>query len=215
MSDQPGDFADLIGQVVRALDTMQVPYVIGGSVALTAWATPRTTHDLDLVVDLPASRVPEFCAHFGPDRYFIDADAMLASFGQWDQSSLGMYSFTDMDSGIKVDLFPLRPGDPTQQEAISRRVFVELLEGQRAAVYAPDDLLVQKLQWYSMGQSERQLGDCLNLLLTDLKRPEPLIAWDYVGSWATRLGPTVQEAWTTLKEAVELTSRGPEEGTPE
>jgi hypothetical protein len=214
MSDYTSDFADLIGQVVRTLESMQVPYVIGGSVALTAWATPRTTHDLDLVVDLPASRVPEFCTHFSADRYFIDADAMLASFGQWDQPSMGMYSFTDMDSGIKVDLFPLRPGEPAQQEALSRRVIVELLEGQRAALYAPDDLLVQKLQWYSIGQSERQLGDCLNLLLTDLKRPKPLIAWDYVEKWVTRLGPTAQQAWTTLKEAVELAKQEREEHTP-
>src|SRR5207244_3099730 len=144
---------ELTKQVVSVLERMSVPYMIGGSVALMMWAAPRMTHDLDLVVDLPAKRIPEFCAHFPTDHYFIDADAMRAAFQQRNQPGLGMYSFIDMDTGFKVDLFPLRPGDAAQQAALKRRIIVELVEGQRAAVYAPDDLLVQKLRWYSAGES--------------------------------------------------------------
>jgi hypothetical protein len=127
------DEADLLKEIVNVLESMGVPYMVGGSVALTAWAIPRLTHDIDLVVDLPEDRIVEFCSHFSPDRYYIDADVMRSAFEQRNQPGMGMYSFTDMDTGLKVDLFPLRPNDPAQQAALSRRVVVEILEGSRAS----------------------------------------------------------------------------------
>lgn len=192
---------ELLRQVITVLESMAVPYMIGGSVALIAWASPRMTHDLDIVVDLPEARISEFCAYFSAERYFIDPAVMREAFERRDQPSLGMYSFIDMDTSFKVDLFPLRPTDEAQQAALGRRMTVEILEGLYADLYAPDDLLVQKLRWYAMSGSERQFRDCLSLALTDWKRPTALIAWDYVEDWATRLGPEVQQAWANVKRA--------------
>ncbi len=197
------DEADLIRYVVGVLEGLQVPYVIGGSVALSVWAVPRMTHDLDLVIDLPAEQIGAFCAQFPTDRYALDPAALRAAFRQRERASLGMYSFTDMETGLKVDLFPLRPGDPAQQAAMGRRRMVEIVEGQPAAVYAPDDLLVQKLRWYAASESERQFRDCLNLLITDLGRPTPQIAWEYITGWADQLGPPVQRGWAALQAAVQ------------
>src|SRR5215217_1614086 len=99
---------ELLAHLTAVLEEMGVPYMIGGSVALGVWASPRQTHDLDIVLDLPLERIPEFCARFPPDRFYIDAAAMFDAFRQPSAPSQGMYSFIDMDSGFKVDLFPLR-----------------------------------------------------------------------------------------------------------
>lgn len=192
----------LLAQVVRVLEEMGVPYMIGGSVALSVWAVPRTTHDIDVVVELPGERIPEFCSAFPSDRYFIDPEVMGDAFRQLNRPGLGMYSFVDMETGIKVDLFPLRSNDEAQRVALSRRERASFLPGTSGAVYAPDDLLVQKLRWYAASDSERQFRDCLNLVTTDLKRPTSLIDWGYVEGWAERLGPDVQQAWARVKAAV-------------
>lgn len=205
------DEAALLERVAGILEEMQVPYMIGGGVALAVWAIPRTTHDFDIVVDLPEERITEFCSHFPPDKYYIDADAMQNAFRHRDQSSLGMYSFIDMETGIKIDLFPLRPNDSAQQEALARRVTAEVLEGLVAVVYAPDDLLVQKLRWYAASNSERQLQDCLNLVLTDLQRQTPLISWDYVEDWTNRLGAEVYQAWRAVKTLAMKANKLPSE----
>jgi len=194
---------DFTRNVVGALETMSVPYMIGGSIALNAWAVPRTTHDLDIAVDLSEERIAEFCAYFSPERYFIDPEAMRAAFLHRDAIGLGMYSFHDMDTGFKVDLFPLRTNDPAQQTALTRRMKMDVIGNLQAYVCAPDDLLIQKLRWYVAGNSERQFRDCLNLVLTDLKRPTPMIARSYVDGWAAQLGPEVQRAWEIVKEATE------------
>lgn len=193
--------------------------MIGGGVALAVWAVPRMTHDLDIVVDLPENRISEFSSHFTPNRYYIDPEMMLDAFQHREQPSLGMYSFTDLHTGGKVDLFPLRPTDPAQQAALTRRVVIEILEGFAAAVYTPEDLLIQKLRWYAATGSERQFRDCINLILTDLKRPSPMISVDYVSRWVENLGADVQQAWSDLRSATSIAnSEGAgntqEQGTP-
>ena len=145
----------------------------------------------------------EFCRYFPADRFFIDPIAMRAAFAGRNSPSLGLYSFIDLQTGLKVDLFPLRRSDPAQQAAIGRRVDVEVLEGQHASVYTPTDLLVQKLRWYAMGESERQFRDCLNLVLSDLRRPRPQIAWAEIDHWARQLGPAVRRAWQMVRAAAE------------
>jgi hypothetical protein len=199
------DNKELVAQVVSVLEDMHVPYLIGGSVALSVWATPRMTHDLDIVVDLPEHLMADFCSRFSTERYSVDADMMRASFSLKSHAGMGMYSFIDSEVGLKVDLFPLRDNDPAQQFALSRRIMEEVAEGVRAYVYTAEDLLIQKLRWYALSESERQFSDCLNLLLTDLNRAVPLISLDYVENWAIRLGPEVQAAWEQLKVAVRRT----------
>lgn len=78
-----------------------------------------------------------------------------------------------------------------------------MLEGQHASVYTPADLLVQKLRWYVMGESERQFRNCLNLVLSDLRRPTPQIAWLEIDRWALQLGPAVLRAWQTVRAAAD------------
>lgn len=194
-----------VSRVVAVLKDMHVPYMIGGSVALSVWATPRMTHDLDLVVDLPDHLIADFCSRFSDERYHIDPEAMRETFSLSSHAGMGMYSFIDIKAGLKVDLFPLRADDQFQQAALSRCVLEEVIAGVKAYVCTPEDLLVQKLRWYVLSESERQFRDCLNLMLSDLKRPSPLISLDYVEDWAIRLGPEVQAAWEQVKVAVHRT----------
>jgi hypothetical protein len=194
-----------VSQVVAVLEDMHVPYMIGGSVALSVWAIPRMTHDLDLVVDLPDHLVADFCSRFSDEGYHIDPEAMRETFRLSSHAGMGMYSFIDIKAGLKVDLFPLRADDHFQQIALSRCVLQEVVAGVKAYVCTPEDLLVQKLRWYVLSESERQFRDCMNLMLSDLKRPIPLISLDYVENWAIQLGPEVQAAWEQVKAAVHRT----------
>ncbi len=188
-----------LAHLLAVLEAMGIPYLVGGSVALGVWAEPRTTHDLDVVVDLPPARIREFCGHFPPDQYYIDPGAMRQAFLSAVSPSQGMYSFVHMESGFKIDLFPLRGTDAVQVAAWDHRVREDVVPGQDAAVYTPADLLIQKLRWYAASESERQFADCLNLLLADAERPSPLIDRAYVTDWVQRLGPALIRAWELLQ----------------
>ncbi len=55
---------------------MEVRYHVGGSVASSIHGKPRTTLDIDIVVDLKPSQVEEFTTALGTDFY---ADVTLIS----------------------------------------------------------------------------------------------------------------------------------------
>jgi hypothetical protein len=197
--------ADALAAVIRVFNTLDIPYLIGGSWALGVWSTPRLTHDIDIVVDLPLERIAAFCARLPAEQFYTDADAMLAQFRQPYSPSQGVYSFYHLSSGLKIDLFPLRHQDAVQVAEFGRRVEMAILPGQQAHVCTAQDLLVQKLRWYQLGgrQSERQFGDCLNLLLADLARATPQIDWAAVDQITRSLGPPIHEAWELLQDATQ------------
>ncbi|HUP28256.1 MAG TPA: nucleotidyl transferase AbiEii/AbiGii toxin family protein [Chloroflexia bacterium] len=192
------DERDAISEVVMVLDELGVPYIIGGSIALSVWAVPRMTHDLDVVVDMHDNSIHEFCSQLSSNRYYLDEDAMRDAFSKRDQTGQGMYSFLDMETNFKIDLFPLRPDDAAQVTAFERRTRANVLKGVEAYVYSPADLLIQKLRWYAASESERQFADCVNLMQTDLRRDKPLIDRDYLQAWTARLGPSVEKARARL-----------------
>lgn len=200
---------DVVVHVITTLEDLAIPYLVGGSWALSTWATPRLTHDVDIVVDLPLPRIPEFCARFPLEEFYIDPVFMAQQFRQPTSPSGGMYSFIHRPTGLKIDLFPLKSHDQVEVAAFARRVSAPLLENKAAMVSTPQDLLIQKLRWWQLGgrQSERQFRDCVNLLLADLSRSSQQIDWAEVDRLAEQLGPDVFAAWQLIWDAVDQAQR--------
>lgn len=48
---------DFLARLTSALDQAAVPYMIAGSIASTYYSVPRTTQDVDLVVELDGARL--------------------------------------------------------------------------------------------------------------------------------------------------------------
>ncbi|MBE0411544.1 MAG: hypothetical protein IBX69_17605 [Anaerolineales bacterium] len=57
MSAEPIGYGEFVRLVIEALETPRVEYLIGGAVTAWAWGEPRSTLDLDLVVDIPLEAV--------------------------------------------------------------------------------------------------------------------------------------------------------------
>jgi hypothetical protein len=111
--------ADALRQVLAALDRMEVAYSIGGSVASSEHGIPRTTLDVDLVVDLKASQIDEFTALL-KDGFYADAGLIRESFLHQRAANVIHYA-----TGYKFDLFP--PGDDDYSRIeFQRRAFREI-----------------------------------------------------------------------------------------
>ena len=46
------DFEKLIGKVAEVLEGLDIPYAITGGYAVSIWGKPRTTFDIDIVIEL-------------------------------------------------------------------------------------------------------------------------------------------------------------------
>jgi len=55
---------ELLADCLRRLNRVGVTYYLTGSMASNYWGIPRTTHDLDFVIQLPASAVAAIVHEF-------------------------------------------------------------------------------------------------------------------------------------------------------
>ena len=62
--------------ITERLDRAQIPYMLSGSVALSMYAQPRMTRDVDFVVDIKQAQVDKFVELFEEDCYVDHASVL-------------------------------------------------------------------------------------------------------------------------------------------
>jgi hypothetical protein len=168
-------------QVADALEACGLRYLVGGSVASSLGGEPRTTLDVDMVVAMAEQDVDRFLAELGSEFYADDA-AIRRAIRQ--HSSVNLIH---QPSAIKVDLF-IAGGSPLDEQQIGRRRRVQVSEHPNRYLYVhtPEDILLQKLRWFRLGQetSDRQWRDVLGILLVQGEA----LDHDYVRRSAEALG---------------------------
>jgi len=161
--------------VIRALEDLDVGYLVGGSLASSFHGTPRSTDDVDLVADLKPAHGPLLAATL-EGAYYFDPDRIRHAIRS--RSSFNVIYLRTM---FKVDVF-VKHDDPYARHEMRRRQRVDLGIGARIDVASAEDSVLQKLVWYRRGgeQSDRQWQDLLGVL--KVRRQE--LEFDYLERWA-------------------------------
>jgi len=168
----------LLERLVRILDGAGVPFMIAGSFASTAHGFPRTTQDLDVVIDPPSVlELDALIAAIPAADYYVDAETARDALRRG-----SMFNVVDHASGWKVD-FIVRKNRAFSREEFARRMPILLLDVP-VFVASPEDTIVAKLEWSKLsGGSERQRRDIVGILVTvgpQLDRP-------YIERWVREL----------------------------
>jgi hypothetical protein len=169
---------ELLAKVVRTLEQLAIEYMITGSIASSLQGQPRSTHDIDIVIDLPQSKAHALAAAFPPPDYYLDREAVIEAV-----STRGMANLIDTVSGDKVDLWLLTE-TPFDLSRFGRRYFEEVL-GMRIAVSSPEDTILMKLRWSKMsGGSAKQFIDAVRVYEVQYEKLDR----DYLLEWTLKLG---------------------------
>ena len=166
-------------RVALALETLQIPYLIGGSMASTAYGRIRATMDVDIVADLACGQIEPLVAILG-DEFYADAEMMRQAI--YHRSSFNLIHLTTM---FKVDIF-VSKNRPFDRQQFARRLAWPLEPSQQTVYIASaEDVILAKLEWYRLGGevSERQLRDIQGVLDVQGARLDR----DYMQHWATTL----------------------------
>jgi len=170
--------------VTRILDSLGIPYLVGGSVASGIWGEIRYTQDIDLVVDLHAYQVEALITAFSP-RFYLSEVAIREAI------ALGTsFNLIDNDTGWKIDFFILTP-DPFQQNRFQRKQSITIDETDKTVnISSPEDTILQKLIWYNAGQkqSDQQWRDILGII----KLQQSSLDWAYLQHWAETLNLAIE-----------------------
>jgi hypothetical protein len=162
--------------ILDRLERAGVGYYVTGGEALSVWAEPRQTLDIDIVTDLAADRYDAVIRPAFDDAYLVN-DLIRTG-----EHALG--GVVHRREVVRADLV-MRRTDPWSVEAFGRRRLVDDPVLGRAWFISPEDLILAKLAWSDGGASERQVRDSASIA-----RLQPDLDWAYIDRFAPVLGVT-------------------------
>lgn len=143
-------------EVGSVLESLEVPFLVGGSVASSLHGIPRSTQDVDLVADLRLEHAGRLVAGLA-ETFYVDLERVESAIRR-----RASFNAIHLGTMIKVDIFVLGR-EPAARAEMSRRRLVDLPvePAARLPVASPEDTIAQKLAWYRRGGeiSNRQWRD--------------------------------------------------------
>jgi hypothetical protein len=193
MSEVEQPLARAVGALVEA----RVPFMVAGSLASSFHGLPRTTQDLDLVID-PADRdaLDRVVDAFVRGGHYVDRDAARDAFVR-----RSMFNAVDPTNGWKVDLV-VRKRRPFSVSEFERR-FPTTLLGVPVSMATAEDTVVAKLEWsLACGGSERQRRDIEGIL----EMNDANFDFAYVERWVRDL--RLESEWLAVQQAKASSENG-------
>jgi hypothetical protein len=174
---------DFFAHVIAALERAGIAYMVTGSYASSAHGRVRATEDIDIVIAPSADQLRAFVAEFPIERYYADAEDALEALAHRSQ-----FNIVDFGTGWKVDLIIRKDREFSRVEFERRRP--QVLDGVEVHVATPEDVLIAKLEWAKLGESERQIEDAAGIIHRQRERLDR----EYVAKWVRELGLDAQWA---------------------
>lgn len=167
--------------VAEALERLGIRYAVGGSVASGMYGEPRSTHDVDLILDLRLEHASPLVGAL-TESFFIEEAAVREAL-----SRRSSFQAVHRKRFVKVDLFVCGEG-VLDQEQIERRVRRPAAEDDPRLIFvtSPEVIVLRKLDWFRMTDetSERQWRDVLGVLKVSGRSLETV----YLRRTASRIG---------------------------
>lgn len=169
--------ASTLKAVVDSLDAAAIPHMVAGSFASSLHGLARSTADIDIVLDPTNDALDDFVEGLDPVRFYVDRASARRALIQRDQ-----FNVVDLQTGWKVDPI-VRKDRPFSASEFRRRTSTEIF-GVTTFVATAEDTIIAKLEWTSIGGSDRQGRDVVEILR--IQRGD--LDDGYLDHWAVELG---------------------------
>lgn len=148
---------DVFRRITAALDQAGIGYMLSGSFASAHYGIPRSTQDIDLVIEATPAKLRTFVEALPANEYYADIDSALEA-----HKRQSMFNVIDLATGWKIDLI-IRKSRAFSQEEFRRRQRVSLHDVP-LFVASAEDVIISKLEWAKLSQSRRQIEDTAAIL---------------------------------------------------
>ncbi len=189
-TQDPSEIAGLLHSIFESLG---IAYYITRGVAAIAYGEPRTTRDLDLVIELRREDISRLIEALEQAGFYCPPGAvedMLSGRGR-------VLSVTHMEKVLNADIV-LNTDTVFDRSKMQRRRLESIDEEGNTQFWlaSPEDVILAKLLWRRQSQSEKQWRDVLGILKVQVET----LNYSYLMEWAEQL-LIAEQLNQALKEA--------------
>lgn len=184
-------FVEVLRRFVPKLEKNDIPYMITGSIAASYYGLTRATQDLDMVISATQAKLRGLIQSLPKEEYYADLGDALDGLRH-----LSMFNVLDTITGWKIDLIFQKPS--SYHEGAFQRRRPATFEGVPTSMIGLEDLILSKLEWSKLGESERQIRDAAVVLQKrsrDVDRP-------YIEKWVKELA--LDSQWEKARSAADI-----------
>ena len=148
---------ETLNEVVGALDALNIPHAITGSVATSVHGEPYSSLDVDLIVQANSQQATDLAKRLTP-RFYAPEDMLEEA-----ARERGFTNVLDNRTGFKVDLsFVGESGffGTVMQRRMKSKIGTESPEFD---FVTPEDVILMKLVWRRDTQSQKQWDNALSV----------------------------------------------------
>ncbi|MFM2064105.1 MAG: hypothetical protein RLZZ507_3776 [Cyanobacteriota bacterium] len=153
------DSISLAGELHQIFESINIPYYVSGGVASSIHGEPRSTHDLDLVIEINQNQIYLLVKTLEASGYYCPAGAvedLQRGYGN-------MLNITHTETIANADIY-ITDNSPFAISQMNRRVLVDVEEIPNFWIASAEDIILQKLRWGKGSKSEKQWRDVLGIV---------------------------------------------------
>jgi hypothetical protein len=171
---------ELLAEIVKILGGLKIPYAITGGFAVSVWGRPRSTNDIDIIVEMTEKNIKPLVNKitFLKKDIYADEDMVRDALEQKSE-----FNFIDPDMGVKVDFFVLADNVYNKLK-IKRAILQDVFGVVKAYFVSPEDLILSKLLWSKESSSWKQRED----VKTVLNNSKLKLDFKYINKWSEKQG---------------------------
>jgi hypothetical protein len=181
-----------LARLYQTIAKIGLPVMVGGGVAAVFYGEPRTTLDIDMVIDAQPNHAEQIEAAIDPSEFYVPP--VKSIYAELLRGGKGHFNIIDLLTGLKADLYPAGH-DPLIRYGLDRAT-TRLMGGEPVRVAPATYVVAMKLRYYGMSQQPRHLRDIRSILAMspeEVDRPQ-------VEIWAKAY--SAMEAWQKCIAAV-------------
>jgi len=161
--------------------------MLTGSLASSYHGAPRATQDVDLVVEAEAPALILLAARLRAEGLYVSDDAIQEAV-----ACRGLFNAIDSVSGWKIDFILRKDRDFSREEFKARETIPYV--GLDLSITRAEDMVVAKLEWAKLSNSERQVRDVTEILSIQ----GSALDLDHIERWVEELG--LAEQWAAARD---------------
>ena len=172
------DSISLAGELHQLFESINIDYYVSGGVASSIHGEPRSTRDLDLVIEVKPNQIDLLLKTLEAFGYYCPVGAVEDL-----QRGLGnMLNITHTETIANADIY-ITDNSPFAISQMNRKILIDVEEIPAFWIASAEDTILQKLRWGKGSKSEKQWRDALGII----KLQADNLDYGYLTEWAENL----------------------------